>query len=74
MSDIWTPIGGWNPTFTDKDKHYCSLIFYKLKNKKGYKEHIAAILAQMYIYKQKMPGLIYSEEQEHALRKALLCR
>lgn len=67
----WQPQGGWNTTFSEKDKIQCTNLFFFFKNKKGFKDNMAAILAQMVIYKQKYSGLKYSDEQESILQNAL---
>jgi hypothetical protein len=67
----WEPLSGWNSSFSEKDKlQYMNLVFF-LKDKKGFKENIANSMAQMVIYKQKYPGLKYSDEQEAMLLNAL---
>jgi hypothetical protein len=67
----WTPTGGWNSTFSEKDKIQCTNLFFFFKNKKGFKENMAETLAQMVIYKHKYPGMKYSTEQELQLQDAL---
>ena len=67
----WEPLGGWNSSFSEKDKIQCTNLFFFLKNKKGFKENTAHILAQMVIFKQKYKGLKYSNEQETMLLEAL---
>ena len=67
----WLPIGGWNNTFSEKDKIQCINLFFFFKNKKGFKDKVAESLAQMVIYKQKYNGLKYSSEQETILVEAL---
>lgn len=67
----WSPLGGWNNSFSEKDKIECTNLFFFFKNKKGFKDTIAENLAQMVIYKQKYNGLKYSDEQENMLVKAL---
>jgi len=55
------PKGGWNPSFTDRDKvEYTELFIYC---KQFHTSIIADIMAQMIIYKKKY-HLKYSEEQE----------
>lgn len=68
---VWEPQSGWNSTFSEKDKIQCTNLFFFFKNKKGFKENIADIFAQMVIYKQKYNGLKYSDEQENTLLEAL---
>jgi predicted adenine nucleotide alpha hydrolase (AANH) superfamily ATPase len=70
-TQTWEPPSGWNSCFSEKDKIQCTNLFLFFKNKKGFKENIADILAQMVIYKQKYNGLKYSEEQENILQEAL---
>ena len=67
----WTPTGGWNSAFSEKDKIQCTNLFFFFKNKKGFKNAAAQNLAQMVIYKQKFNGLKYSNEQETILIEAL---
>ena len=67
----WEPNAGWNSSFSDKDKLQCTNLFFFFKNKKGFKENMAEVLAQMVIYKQKYNGLKYSDEQESILQEAL---
>jgi predicted adenine nucleotide alpha hydrolase (AANH) superfamily ATPase len=67
----WTPKGGWNSAFSDQEKIQCTNLFFFFKNKKGFKENMAEIFAQMVIYKQKYNGLKYSDEQETMLQDAL---
>ena len=67
----WEPKSGWNNAFSEQDKIQCTNLFFFFKNKKGFKENMAEILAQMVLFKQKYPGLKYSEEQEFQLAEAL---
>ncbi len=67
----WEPTGKWNASFSEKDKIQCTNLFFFFKNKKGFKENMAEIFAQMVIYKQKYNGLKYSDEQEEMLVEAL---
>lgn len=67
----WTPLGGWNNVFSEKDKIQCINLFFFFKNKKGFNDILADNLAQMVIYKQKYNMLKYSDEQESILVKAL---
>jgi hypothetical protein len=67
----WKPISGWNSSFSEKEKLQCTNLFFFLKNKKGFKDNIAEMLAQMVIFKQKYNGLQYSQEQESILQSAL---
>ena len=70
-TEQWVPKSGWNSSFSEKDKIQCMNLFFFFKNKKGFKENIAEVLAQMVIYKQKYAGLKYSDEQEEMLMEAL---
>jgi hypothetical protein len=67
----WEPTGKWNASFSEKDKIQCTNLFFFFKTKKGFKENMAEVLAQMVIYKQKNSGLRYSEEQEAMLQEAM---
>jgi predicted adenine nucleotide alpha hydrolase (AANH) superfamily ATPase len=68
---VWEPKSGWNSSFSEKDKIQCTNLFFFFKNKKGFKENMSQIFAQMVIYKQKYNGLKYSDEQETILQEAL---
>jgi len=70
-TEEWEPKGGWNRAFSEQDKLQCTTLFYFFKNKKGYQERVADILAHMVLFKQKYPGLSYHQEQEDRLREAL---
>jgi predicted adenine nucleotide alpha hydrolase (AANH) superfamily ATPase len=70
-TEEWEPKGGWNRAFSEQDKLQCATLFFFFKNKKGYKERAAEILAHMVLFKQKYPGLAYTQEQEQRLREAL---
>jgi hypothetical protein len=70
-TETYLPKSGWNSSFSEKDKIQFTNLFFFFKNKKGFKENIAEILAQMVIYKQKYNGLKYSDEQEKMLNEAL---
>ncbi len=70
-TESWEPTGKWNASFSEKDKIQCTNLFFFFKNKKGFKENVAEVLAQMVIYKQKNSGLRYSDEQESMLQEAL---
>jgi hypothetical protein len=63
----WTPVGGWNRSCSEADKIQTTALFFFYKNKKGYAEEKASILAHMRMFKQKYRGLTYSEEQEALL-------
>jgi predicted adenine nucleotide alpha hydrolase (AANH) superfamily ATPase len=67
----WQPTGGWNSVFSEQDKIQCTNLFFFFKNKKGFKENIATMMAQMVLFKQKYSGMSYSDEQEAQLREAL---
>ena len=69
-SSSWVPVGGWNRTWTEKEKIQCSRLYFFFHDKKHYSEKTANILAQMVIYKDKC-HVHYSEEQERELKKAL---
>jgi hypothetical protein len=69
--ESWSPQSGWNNSFSEKDKLQCTNLFFFLKNKKGFNKNIAETLSQMVIFKQKYPGLKYSDEQEVMLMNAL---
>jgi hypothetical protein len=60
----YTPHGGWNPTFSQKDRITCTDLFEYIRPIHG--EIIAEIMSQMIIYKQKY-HLRYSEEQEQKI-------
>ena len=65
----WNPVGGWNKTWTEKEKIQCTqLYFFFLK--KGYSVCVASSIAHMYLYKEKY-HVSYSEEQEREIKKAL---
>lgn len=70
-TETWHPLNGWNSSFSERDKIQCVNLFFFFKDKKGFKENIANILAQMVIFKQKYNGMRYSDEQESMLKKAL---
>ena len=67
----YIPKSGWNPTLTESEKLQITNLFFFFKNKKGFKESIGEILAQMAVFKKKYHGLKYSDEQEAMLSKAL---
>ena len=66
----WIPVGGWNRTWTEKEKIQCSRLYFFFHDKKHYSEKVSSIMAQMVIYKEKY-HVHYSEEQEQELKKAL---
>jgi predicted adenine nucleotide alpha hydrolase (AANH) superfamily ATPase len=66
-----TPLSGWSSSFSEKDKIQYTNLFFFFKNKKGFKENIAEMMAQMVLYKQKYAGMKYSDEQEAMLEEAL---
>jgi hypothetical protein len=72
VTESWEPLSGWNSSFSEKDKLQCTNLFFFFKNKKGFKENVAEMLAQMVLYKQKYNGMKYSEEQESILQNALM--
>jgi hypothetical protein len=57
----WQPKGGWNITYSERDKMDCTDYYMYIKMIHG--EIIAEIISQMIIYKRKY-NLKYSEEQE----------
>jgi hypothetical protein len=69
--ESWEPRGKWNSAFSEKEKIQCTNLFFFFKNKKGFKESMAEVLAQMVIYKQKYSGMRYSDEQEALLQEAM---
>jgi len=66
----YTPTGGWNPVFSEDDK-IKGRAMYAHVIKKGYSTRSAQIIARMILYKDKYPGLLYSQEQEVVLRRAI---
>ena len=66
----WIPVGGWNRTWTEKEKIQCSRLYFFFHDRKQYSEKAASLMAQMVIYKDKC-HVYYSEEQEQELKKAL---
>ena len=60
----YKPKGGWNPTFSQKDRLTCTDLFEYISPIHG--EIIAEMMSQMIIYKQKY-HLRYSEEQEQKI-------
>lgn len=69
--ETYTPKSGWNPTLTAADKLKLTNLFFFFKNKKGFKENVADIMAHMIMFKEKYHGMSYSEEQEQQLCEAL---
>ena len=64
QQELTKPKGGWNPSFTDRDKReYTDLHLYI---KQFHTDVIADIMTQMIIYKRKY-HLKYSEEQEQKI-------
>jgi len=64
QQELTQPKGGWNPSFTDRDKtEYADLHMYI---KQFHTDVIADIMTQMIIYKRKY-HLKYSEEQEQKI-------
>lgn len=66
----WNPAGGWNKTWTEKEKIQCTQLYFFFV-KKGYSARVASSIAQMYVYKEKY-NVFYSEDQEREIKKALL--
>ena len=66
----WNPVGGWNKTWTEKEKIQCTQLYFFFV-KKGYSNRVASSIAQMIIYKEKL-NVSYSEEQEFEIKKALM--
>lgn len=62
----------WNPALSDMEKLQCTNLFFFFKNKKGFNDNQATSLAQMTVFKQKYRGIKYAEEQETALKRALV--
>ena len=69
--DVWEPIGGWNRAFSEQDKLQATNLFFFFTKKKGFEDRVANVLVHMVLFKQKYPGLAYTEEQEQRLRNAL---
>ena len=70
-SITWEPKAGWNNSFSESEKIQYTNLFFFFKDKKGFKENMAETLSQMVIYKNKYPGMKYSDEQEMRLQEAL---
>ena len=64
MTSTWTPISGWNPAFSEKEKIECTQYYFSFLKK--YPARIASSLATMKIYKQKY-NVTYSEDQEQMI-------
>jgi len=60
----YKPRGGWNPTFSQKDRVTCTELFEHIRPIHG--EVIAEMMSQMIMYKRKY-HLKYSEEQEQKI-------
>ena len=60
----YKPKGGWNPTFSQKDRVTCTELFEHIRPIHG--EIIAEMMSQMIIFKRKY-HLKYSEEQEQKI-------
>jgi len=60
----FTPKGGWNPAFSQKDRQHCTDYYEYITPIHG--PIIAEMMSQMLIYKEKF-HLQYSEEQEQKL-------
>jgi hypothetical protein len=67
----WKPVGGWNKQFSDQDKIHATHLFFFFKNKKGFKDIEAEMLAHMVVFKDKYKGMKYSEDQEKSILSAL---
>ena len=65
MSD-YTPKGGWNAVFSQKDRQRCTAYYYYIERKHG--PIIAEMMSQMILYKEKY-HLTYSEEQEEKIAR-----
>lgn len=70
-AEAWEPKGGWNRAFSEQDKLQATNLYFFFAKKKGYEDHVADVLAHMVLFKQKYPGLRYTEEQEQRLKEAL---
>lgn len=64
MASAYKPKGGWNPTFSQKDRVTCTELFEHIRPIHG--EIIAEMMSQMIIFKRKY-HLKYSEEQEQKI-------
>ncbi len=65
------PKTGWNISFTEQDKIFCTNTYVFLKNIKNYDENTAELYAQMATYKYKFPQLKYSNHLETELLRAI---
>jgi hypothetical protein len=66
------PKTGWNASFTEQDKIFCTNTYVFLKNIKEFEEKSAEVFALMATYKNKFPQLKYSSQQENDLLHALI--
>ena len=67
----WQPVSGWNSTFSEQDKIMTVNLFFFFKDKKGFDDNLAEMMAQMVVFKRKYRHMEYSAEQEAQLREAL---
>lgn len=65
------PATGWNISFTEQDKIFCTNTYVFLKNIKGYDERTAETYAQIATYKYKFPQLKYNDKLENDLLHAM---
>ena len=65
----WIPKGGWNPALSEQEKIKAVHLFFFFRRK--YPPPQAESLVHMALWKQKYPTLLYSEDQERILSKAL---
>ena len=66
----WIPKGGWNPALSEQEKIKAVHLFFFFRRKR-YPPPQAESLVHMALWKQKYPTLLYSEDQERILSKAL---
>lgn len=73
QSDIqtWQPVGGWNHIYSERDRMQGTALYTFLTNRKHYSSNVASTLVQMILSKQVYRDLMYSEEQEEQIKKAL---
>jgi hypothetical protein len=67
--ESWKP--HWDSIFSEKDRLKGTTLFFFFKNKKGCTESVAQQLVEMQLYREKYPGLRYTEEQERILQKMM---
>lgn len=67
----WTPIGGWNPAFSEQEKIKAIHLFFFFSRQKRYPARQAEVLVEMFLWKRKYPSLRYAESQEQLLKEAL---